>query len=136
MTVIELPFPISVNAMYADGSTRRIKSQKYCDWILEAGYRLNRQRPSSIKGPVTIKYELQEVEDRWLRDCFNFEKGVTDLLVSHKIIEADHRKILRGGEVWWNPDVSGVRITISPVGENRVSESHTESAHERSSNRA
>ena len=33
MTVIELPFPVSVNAMFADGKTRRHKSQRYADWI-------------------------------------------------------------------------------------------------------
>lgn len=121
MIVLTLPFPVSVNAMFADGKTRRHKSQKYADWIVEAGYRLNLQRPAPIKGPVRIRYDLQEVEDRWLRDCFNFEKGVTDLLVSHGVIEADHRKILRGGEIWWNPDVEGIRIAIYPV-ENRVPE--------------
>ena len=37
MTVITLPFPVSVNAMFADGKTRRHKSQRYADWIAEAG---------------------------------------------------------------------------------------------------
>jgi hypothetical protein len=131
VTVINLPFPVSVNAMFADGKTRRHKSQKYCDWIVEAGYRLNRQKPTPIKGQVSIRYDLQEAEDQWLRDCFNFEKGVTDLLVTHGIIEADHRKILRGGEVWWNPDVEGVRVTITPICVNRVPPTQTENANER-----
>ena len=121
MTVITLPFPISVNAMFADGKTRRVKSQRYADWVQEAGWELKRQRVVPVRGQVSIRYDLQEIEDKYLRDCFNFEKGVTDLLVEHGIIEADHRKILRGGEIWWNPEVQGIRITISPVSElNRV----------------
>jgi hypothetical protein len=120
MTVITLPFPISVNAMFSDGKVRRHKSQRYADWVQEAGWELKRQRVIPVRGQVRIRYDLEEIEDAYLRDCFNFEKGVTDLLVEHGIIEADHRKILRGGEIWWNPDVTGIQITISPVSENRV----------------
>lgn len=112
MIVIQLPFPVSVNAMFADGKTRRHKSQRYAEWILEAGYALNRQKPKPIKGPIKILYEFQEGRDNRRRDAFNLEKGVTDLLVSHGVIEADHDLILRHGSVTWNRDVDGVRITI------------------------
>jgi len=115
VTVIVLPFPISVNAMFSDGKTRRHKSQRYCDWLLEAGYALNRQSPKPVRGPVKILYELQEGHDNRRRDAFNFEKGVTDLLVSHGVIEADHDLILRDGRVTWNRDVRGVRVTIEPL---------------------
>lgn len=116
MIVIQLPFPISVNAMFADGKTRRHKSQRYADWILEAGYALNRQKPKPIKGPIKILYEFQEGRDNRRRDAFNLEKGVTDLLVSHGVIEADHDLILRHGSVTWNREVQGVRVTITPAG--------------------
>jgi hypothetical protein len=134
MTVITLPFPISVNAMYADGATRRIKSQRYCDWIMEAGYALNRQHPPSIKGKVRVRYILEEFIDGRERDAFNFEKGVTDLLVAHRVIEKDSNKILRGGSIYWDDfgTVRGVQITISPVGsDHRVPELKPENAHER-----
>jgi Holliday junction resolvase RusA-like endonuclease len=115
MIVITLPFPVSVNAMYADGATRRHKSQRYCDWLMEAGHQLNRQRPKPIKGPVNITYEFQDGRDNRRRDAFNLEKGVTDLLVAHGIIEADHDLILRRGVVTWNHEVEGVRVTIEPL---------------------
>ena len=122
MTVtLTLPFPISVNAMFADGKTRRHKSQRYCDWLLEAGYALNRQKPLPIKGQFKITYELQEGQDKRERDAFNFEKGVTDLLVSHGVIEGDSGKYLRDGRVTWNSEVQGVRVTIEPLF-NRVPE--------------
>lgn len=118
MTVIDLPFPISVNAMFADGKTRRHKSQRYADWLIEAGYALNRQHPEPVKGPVKILYEFQEGRDNRRRDAFNLEKGVTDLLVSHGVIEADHDLILRDGRVTWNRAIQGVRVTIEPIGDN------------------
>lgn len=116
MTIITLPFPISVNAMFADGKTRRHKSQRYADWILEAGYALNRQKPVPVKGPFQITYELQEGHDNRRRDAFNFEKGVTDLLVAHGVIEEDNDLFLREGRVTWNREVQGVRITIKSIG--------------------
>lgn len=115
MTVITLPFPISVNAMFADGKNRRIKSQRYCDWILEAGYVLNRQHPTPVKGPIVIRYELQDGRDKRKRDAFNYEKGVSDLLVKHGVIEADDNTIIRKGIVEWSREVQGVRVTIEPI---------------------
>lgn len=113
MTVVRLPFPISVNAMYADGKNRRHKSQRYADWCQEAGYRLNRQNVIPVRGPVSLLYEVQDGKDNRRRDLVNLEKGCTDLLVEHGIIEADHDLILREVRMKWNRDVEGVRITIS-----------------------
>ncbi len=116
MIVINLPFPISVNAMFADGKTRRHKSQRYADWVLEAGYALNLQRPPQIKGQYHITYAFQEGQDRRERDAFNLEKGCTDLLVKHGVVEGDSNKYLRRGVVEWDNSVTGVRITIEPMG--------------------
>jgi Holliday junction resolvase RusA-like endonuclease len=133
MTVLTLPFPISVNAMFADGLSRRVKSQRYYDWIVEAGYALNRQHPPQIFGQVELKYEVEEKPDKIRRDVENYAKGVSDLLVKHKVILADDNTVVRKITMEWNPLVKGVRITISPVGLNRVPEtSQTESSpHER-----
>jgi crossover junction endodeoxyribonuclease RusA len=113
MTVFTLPFPISVNAMFADGKTRRHKSQRYADWIAEAGYALKSQRPRPVTGPVTLLYEVQEGKDGRRRDLGNLEKGVTDLLVDHGVIEADHDRVVREIRLIWNKYVVGVRVTVS-----------------------
>jgi len=113
--VLTLPFPVSVNAMFADGKTRRHKSQRYCDWLLEAGYTLNAQKPPKIIGPYQITYAFQEGQDKRERDAFNLEKGVTDLLVKHGVVEGDSNKYLRKGSVEWDRSVIGVRITITPL---------------------
>jgi Holliday junction resolvase RusA-like endonuclease len=115
MTILHLPFPVSVNAMWSDGKTRRHKSQRYADWLLEAGYALNRQKPPSVPGKVALLYEVQEGRDNRRRDLVNLEKGCTDLLVKHGIIEADHDLILREVRMIWNRDIEGVRITIKAV---------------------
>jgi Holliday junction resolvase RusA-like endonuclease len=117
VTVLSLPFPVSVNAMFADGKTRRHKSQRYADWILEAGYALNQQKPPPVAGKVKLFYEVQEGRDNRRRDLVNLEKGCTDLLVKHGIIEADHDLILREVRMVWNRDVVGVRITVNSVHE-------------------
>lgn len=113
MTVITLPFPISVNAMFSDGKTRRHKSQRYADWIAEAGYALKSQRALPVLGPVKLLYEVQEGKDNRRRDIGNLEKGVTDLLVYYGIIEADHDKIVREIRLIWNKDVVGVRVSVA-----------------------
>jgi Holliday junction resolvase RusA-like endonuclease len=120
-----LPFPVSVNAMFADGATRRIKSSAYHQWVIEAGWELKRQKPQPIKGPVEIAYELEEKADKRRRDCANFEKGVTDLLVTHGVIEADDNRILRKVSIAWSPGVKGIKATIRSVDGRRVSETET-----------
>ena len=115
MIVVTLPFPVSVNAMFADGKTRRHKSQRYADWVLEAGYALNMQKPPQIKGQYHITYAFQEGQDKRERDAFNLEKGCTDLLVKHGVLEGDSNKYLRKGSVEWDKSVIGVKITITPI---------------------
>ena len=115
MIVLTLPFPVSVNAMYADGKTRRHKSQRYADWLAEAGYALKSQRPPQIKGPYHITYAFQEGHDRRARDAFNLEKGCTDLLVTYGVVEGDSGRYLRRGVVEWDKSVVGVKITITPI---------------------
>lgn len=112
MTVLTLPFPITVNAMFA-GKDRRYKSRRYADWCQEAGYALNKQNPIPVKGQVEILYEVQDGKDGRRRDLVNLEKGVTDLLVEHGVIEADHDLILREVRMKWNREVVGIRVTIS-----------------------
>lgn len=113
MTVITLPFPVSVNAMFSDGKVRRHKSQRYADWIAEAGYALKSQRALPVRGPVKLLYEVQEGKDNRRRDIGNLEKGCTDLLVYYGIIEADHDRIVREIRMVWNKDVVGVRVTVT-----------------------
>jgi Holliday junction resolvase RusA-like endonuclease len=113
-TTVTLPFPVSTNALWADGKTRRHKSQRYADWSLEAGYALNRQKPKPVLGPVSLLLEVQDCVDSRRRDLSNMAKGAEDLLVSHGIIEGDDDRFVRELRMVWSREVKGVRITIAP----------------------
>lgn len=115
--VVTLPFPVSVNAMYSNGRSGRFKSPRYESWLTEAGYALMVQRPARVKGPVSLSYEVQDGSDGRRRDIGNLEKGATDLLVAHGIIEGDHDQIVREIILRWNRNVSGIRVTITPIKE-------------------
>ena len=121
MITFLLPFPPSTNNLFVNGKYGRFRSQRYDSWIQEAGAEIMRQRPSKAVGPVILSYELQEGQDKRRRDLGNLEKAVTDLLVSHGIIEADHGSIVREIKLKWDSGVSGVRVIVMPVF-NRVPE--------------
>lgn len=91
MIHLRLPFPVSVNAMYANnlksGKGRR-KSARYMTWARAAGWDICNQKQQPIRGWYNIRILLTESDNR-RRDPGNFEKGVSDLLVNHGLVEDD-----------------------------------------------
>ena len=76
---------------------------------------LKSQKVPKVTGPVKLLYELQsDAMGNVLWDYANREKAVTDLLVSHGVIEADHRLIVKEVTVRGTDQPVGIRITISP----------------------
>lgn len=68
-----------------------------------------------MRGPVKLTYELQDdARGARLWDYANREKAVTDLLVEHGIIEADHRQIVKELAIKGTAETVGVRVTIEP----------------------
>ena len=114
MTVIDLPFPPSVNNLFINVKRGRIRSQKYEDWIQEAGWLLACQRPAKCVGPVALFFEFCEPDKR-KRDLDNLLKAPQDLLVKHGIIEADDCSIVRSVHASWSEAVGGCRITIEQL---------------------
>ena len=115
MTPIRLPFPPSLNNMFVNGSKGRFRSQKYADWLVEAGWELTRQRPPKFVGPVDLVFHFQDGRDNLKRDVTNLIKAPEDLLVKHGIIEADDNTIVRSVAAYWADTASGVEISIFPV---------------------
>jgi Holliday junction resolvase RusA-like endonuclease len=114
MSSFTLPMPPSVNGLWANGKHgKRYRTQNYDSWIYEAGAEIMRQRPSKLTGPVTLFYEVQEPAGKRKFDLGNREKALTDLLVSHGIIQADDNTIVREIKLKWATDVDGVRVTVS-----------------------
>jgi crossover junction endodeoxyribonuclease RusA len=114
MIVIDLPKPPSVNALFSNVPGRgRVKSKEYRDWIEAAGWTLLSQKPAHVTGPVSLDYLMH---DSGRVDLGNLEKPLTDLLVTHGIIEDDKRSIVRRITLEWSPHVEGCRVHIKPEG--------------------
>jgi Holliday junction resolvase RusA-like endonuclease len=113
--VLKLPFPPSTNNLFINGSKGRFRSQKYADWIAEAGWELQRQRPPKVIGPVDLVFHFQDGRDKRKRDVTNLIKAPEDLLVKHGIIEADDNTIVRSVAAYWADTAVGVEISIFPV---------------------
>lgn len=99
--IINLPFPPSVNSLYA-GRGRRFKSKRYKNWIIKARGELWSQpfKPITEKKPLQITYTFGRPDKR-VRDCANFIKAVDDFLVSEGVIPDDqwiHKGIFQWGK--------------------------------------
>ncbi|MCP4108343.1 MAG: RusA family crossover junction endodeoxyribonuclease [Desulfobacteraceae bacterium] len=90
MIILNLPFPISVNAMYANKGRSRTKSLRYRTWAVAAGWDVTRQKQKPIKGWYALTLILNEKDNR-RRDPDNFVKSVSDLLTTHNLIEDDSK---------------------------------------------
>jgi Holliday junction resolvase RusA-like endonuclease len=89
MIRIELPMPPSVNALFRNVPGRgRVKTKRYLTWIQAAGWAVKEQRPAKIAGPYCLWLYCNRPDKR-RRDLANLEKAISDLLVSHGIVEDD-----------------------------------------------
>lgn len=89
MIKIDLPFPPSVNAAYAN-STRgkgRHKSKAYLQWEKLAAIGIRDSHRLGY-GPYSLAICLRK-PDRRRRDLGNYEKVVSDLLVAHGVVKDD-----------------------------------------------
>ena len=120
MIVIDLPFPPSVNAAYGNnkGSGRgRYRTPAYESWIKQAGLLWLTQRPSceikTIIGHYTLKIVLNPPTSLRRRDLGNFEKPLSDFIVSHGVVE-DDSLCLSLALVWGSMEDApyGVRLFI------------------------
>ena len=114
VTVIELPFPPAQNNLFINLRKGRARSQRYDQWIQEAGWELQRQRPPVILGSVVVKYTFNPPDKR-RRDLSGLVKAPEDLLVSHGVIEADDTRIVRSFSTHISESVTGVKIEITSV---------------------
>lgn len=105
-----LPFPQSANSKYNMHGKKRVKSQRDKEWIEKATTAINQQNVLPFVGRCYIIYELYHPDGR-PRDAANYEKKVTDLLVSLKILAGDERRYVKGDFIYWN-DKPGKQIIV------------------------
>lgn len=111
-----LPFPPTANHLFATVSRKRIKTEAYRVWLQAAGWELKSQNPAKVSGEYRMSV-LAFRPDRRRRDIGNIEKAISDLLVSHGIVEDDH--LARSIHLEWadTPMIvpAHVRVTVEPV---------------------
>ena len=89
MIRLTIPLPPSLNRLYrAVPGKGVIKSARYRTWIQAAGWALKEQKPGKVVGDYCL-WLYCERPDKRRRDLANLEKAVSDLLVSHGIVEDD-----------------------------------------------
>lgn len=112
--VLLLPYPVSLNAMFANGGRSRIKSKRYKAWIVEADLMIMKQKPlKRFEGMVDI--EIKCGFGRKDADISNLVKGPEDLLVRYGIIKDDSRKIVRSIKAAWDETITGCQITVIEI---------------------
>lgn len=86
---IELPYPPSVNAAYANGGHKRgrHKTAEYRAWEQLAGVCIKDNHRLGL-GPYSLSIALKRPDKR-RRDLGNIEKVVSDLLVAHGVVKDD-----------------------------------------------
>lgn len=86
---ITLPFPPSVNSVYANVFGKgRVKRKAYKDWIKSAGWELQAQRPRKFTERVRVVIGINPPRKN-AGDVDNRVKPVLDLLVRHQVIPDD-----------------------------------------------
>jgi len=83
-----IPFPPSVNGLFATVGKRRIKTEAYKAWNTAAGLLLNVQRVPPFTGNVSVDIHLKRPDKR-KRDLDNLAKATLDLLVRQTVIQDD-----------------------------------------------
>lgn len=86
VVIINLPPPISANAIWRSFSGRNIKSKRYREWIIEAGKMIDDQRPGRIDGTYGLKIV---VPLKCRIDLDNVPKAISDIAQAHGIIGND-----------------------------------------------
>lgn len=98
---LTLPPPISTNALHRAFSNGKrvtsIKSEKYRNWLKDAGWMLEAQKPACVPGAYGIRIA---VPVKCRVDLDNCCKATLDLLVAHNVVEGDGPKHLQRLEVW------------------------------------
>jgi len=114
MIKVELPFPVPLSACFTNAAGRgRVATARYKDWQSEALWMLKSQKPTPIKGEVSIFVGLV-APDKRARDAGNCDKAIGDILVKAGLIEDDSNKFVRRLSYEWLADGPPCTVLIHP----------------------
>ncbi len=113
---VYLPLPPSANKLTKNNPAGKGRShtEEYSDWIELAGIDINSQKPKAVTGPVQVWLYIED-SDRTGGDADNRLKPVLDLLVTHQIIKADDKSVVRSVHALWSAETRGCRVSIRPA---------------------
>lgn len=123
MTTLFLPYPPSVNGMFANRKGGRRKTDQYISWLSEAKSDLDAQKFfdgfkwENHTGLVDV-IMMFKAPDKRIRDVDNLIKPVLDFLVTHKVIAGDDSRFVQNIHAgWWNNTMkqAGCFIVIDDV---------------------
>ena len=117
MIELDLPYPPSVNALYA-GKSRRYTSPKYKQWKTDATIALG--RAPFVAGDVAVTYTFERPKNKdgktskVRRDLGNLEKAVSDILVAMGVIQDD--SFIQKITLQWGKAPMGCRVELAEAG--------------------
>lgn len=107
---LTFPAPPSANSTTRNVPRRgRVKTKAYIDWIKEAGYTIAAGSPGRVIGPYHLEIRVRRASLR--RDLGNYEKPISDLLVSMGIVDDDRH--CESIDLRWTDKGEGVTVMIT-----------------------
>jgi len=112
--VLLLPFPPTVNALYAGGSKGRFKNKRYTKWEAEAHRTIRGQHLKHFSTPVSIVISYGRPDKR-TRDVLNYDKAICDFLCHPSVSVLMDDSLIEKATVQWADDVVGALIEITEI---------------------
>lgn len=110
-SMILLPFPVSVNGLYANVRNRgRVKTKRYLSWELEAALMLRKQTLPTFEKRVDL--DIKCGGGRKNQDISNLIKCVEDTLVKHGVLIDDNKEFVRSVKASWDDETIGCAVYI------------------------
>jgi len=111
----ELPFPPSMNNLFATVGRKRVRTARYSAWAKQAGEFIIMQGQKRVHGYVSLSVALVKPDKR-TRDLSNTLKAVEDILVDMAVID-DDSLIVRISAQWASDGPPCVVLVQEAVGE-------------------
>jgi Holliday junction resolvase RusA-like endonuclease len=106
---LQFAAPPSVNASTRNVPGKgRVRTKDYSDWLKEAGWQLNMQKPGHVAGKYHLTMKVRRASLR--RDLDGYLKLVLDLLVNMGVTDDDRH--CESINLSWTDEGEGVHVMV------------------------